>query len=342
MSASALAPAFDSTTFAPANSDGQAHPSPLKAPPVNTMPSTPGPQFPGGYPRNSVVFATNKWDHAGQEKDNTQGSSLLATAKTYVAAPAAYLPSAVTSYFPDVSASNASSSTNSDSDTTSNADGSPNTIGVHTPYPRDGPPLNTDGSMSVASDFSTRMYAGSGSSHALTSVQSDFPASSAASDSDTYTMSDARAQQHPDPGSAPSSPSSETAPPAVSAPPAAADATPLSSTASPSPISSASTPSGSGSNASGPSTAPSSPGSPKKLSSGFFATLRRGKATALPPSSGAVSVEEGCRAGTRQGAPRAGGRFFGEKRVVSRYECSCACSALLASSAHGPSALVSS
>ncbi|KAJ7734354.1 hypothetical protein DFH07DRAFT_844896 [Mycena maculata] len=322
MSASALAPAFDSSTFAPANSDGQAHPRPLKAPPLNTVPSTPGPEFPGGYPRNSVVFATNKWDHADQQKDNTQGSSLLATAKTYVAAPAAYLPSAVTSYFPDVSVSNASSSssTDSDTDTTPNADGSPNTVGVHTPYPRAGPPLNTDGSMSVASDFSTRAYAGSGSSRGLTSVQSDFPASSAASDSDTYTMSDARAQQHPYAGNASSPPSSETAPPAVSEPPATADVTPLPSvapfatllasntkphpaptttppgqTASPSPIPPAypSTPSGSGSNASGPSTPPSSPGSPKKLGSGFFATLRRGKAAAPPSSFGAGAGARG-------------------------------------------------
>ncbi|KAJ7263592.1 hypothetical protein B0H12DRAFT_1230888 [Mycena haematopus] len=105
------------------------------------MPSTPGPQVPGGYPRDSVVFGTNQWDHSTAP---TAQSSLFSTAKTYLSAPKAYLPPAVASYFP----AQADSSNTSDSSTPT---GSP----AHTP-------LHTDGS--IASDFSTHAHAGRGSS----------------------------------------------------------------------------------------------------------------------------------------------------------------------------------
>ncbi|KAF7362735.1 hypothetical protein MVEN_00622800 [Mycena venus] len=63
---------------------------PPKPPALTSMPSTPGPEVPGGYPRNSVVFATNKWDRPSSK--GKSGPGLLAATK-------AYLPPAVASYF---------------------------------------------------------------------------------------------------------------------------------------------------------------------------------------------------------------------------------------------------
>ncbi|KAJ7511476.1 hypothetical protein B0H11DRAFT_1955224 [Mycena galericulata] len=136
---SVLAPSIpeDHATSSFPSSDGQAHPRPPKAPPLTSMPSTPGPVVPGGYPRNSGVFAGNQWDHSQNGSSGTgTGAGLFATARTY-------LPPGMASYFPDVPASSTSTSPAPPTSTTP-------------------PLLNTDGS--TASDFSTRAaYAASDS-----------------------------------------------------------------------------------------------------------------------------------------------------------------------------------
>ncbi|KAJ7467566.1 hypothetical protein FB451DRAFT_1482873 [Mycena latifolia] len=150
-----LAPTIDASSFNMASDSTEAQPRPAKAPPLTSMPSSPGLEVPGGYPRNSVVFAGNKWDHGDRQ------APLLAAAKTYlpavpppIAKAKAYLPPAVASYFPSTEA-------------TPTSDGNGN-LSVPAPYP-----MNTDGS--AASDFSTRAYVGSGSSRGtLTPVPSDF------------------------------------------------------------------------------------------------------------------------------------------------------------------------
>ncbi|KAJ7673643.1 hypothetical protein DFH06DRAFT_1292546 [Mycena polygramma] len=112
---------------------------PPKAPPLTTMPSTPGPQVPGGYPRDSVVFSTNQWappEPGVAPAKAKKGKGLLAATK-------AYLPPAVTSYFPQTS-----------------APPTPNAESPSTPKGEGGAPLNTDGSAASDSDFSTRAYAG--------------------------------------------------------------------------------------------------------------------------------------------------------------------------------------
>ncbi|KAJ7032866.1 hypothetical protein C8F04DRAFT_1235053 [Mycena alexandri] len=119
---------------------------PAKAPPMTSMPSTPGPDIPGGYPRNSTVFASNQWDRSEKSKPG-----LFAAAKNY-------LPPAVASYLPK---SSATSSTP--------APTSPNTLSP--------PPINRESS-AVSEGFSTRAYAGSGSSRdtpLATPLPSDFP-----------------------------------------------------------------------------------------------------------------------------------------------------------------------
>ncbi|KAJ7089570.1 hypothetical protein C8R44DRAFT_751310 [Mycena epipterygia] len=153
---------------------------PPRAPPLPSMPSTPGPQVPGGYPRNSVVFSTNKW-----EQNTAPG--LLAAAKTYIPAPIAkakaYFPADVASYLPaDASPSPVELPINvgsyfppvphsSDASSNSATPSSNTTLDVHTPYLRE--PLRTDGT--AASDFSTRAYAGSGSSrYTPTPLPSDY------------------------------------------------------------------------------------------------------------------------------------------------------------------------
>ncbi|KAJ7048223.1 hypothetical protein C8F01DRAFT_1193816 [Mycena amicta] len=112
-------------------------------PPLTSMPSTPGPEVPGGYPRNSVVFAENKWDRKG---------GIMS-----------YFPGAG-SYFPDQPISSSQTST-------------PNASAPSTPS-GNSYPLNTDGS--VASNLSTRAVAGSSpaasSRGTLTPVPSDFQA----------------------------------------------------------------------------------------------------------------------------------------------------------------------
>ncbi|KAJ7723062.1 hypothetical protein B0H16DRAFT_344136, partial [Mycena metata] len=119
---------------------------PPKAPPMTSMPSTPGPDVPGGYPRNSTVFASNQWDKNAKSKSKP---GLFAAAKNY-------LPPAVASYLPK-----------------SGATPTPNGLAP--------PPLNRDGSTGAVSDnFSTRAYAGSGSSRDVgtplaTPLPSDFP-----------------------------------------------------------------------------------------------------------------------------------------------------------------------
>ncbi|KAF7300786.1 hypothetical protein MKEN_01303900 [Mycena kentingensis (nom. inval.)] len=106
-------------------------------PPLTTMPSTPGPELPGGYPRDSVVFAGNKWEEVQRKRRDGAGSYFPPglDAKSL-------LPGAVASYFPSGRTAQGSSS-------------APSTPG---PYPYSYP-LNTDGS--VASNFSTRAFAGS-------------------------------------------------------------------------------------------------------------------------------------------------------------------------------------
>ncbi|KAJ6592553.1 hypothetical protein B0H19DRAFT_1224473 [Mycena capillaripes] len=138
-----------------------------RVPPLVSVPSTPGPELPGGYPRNSVIFSTNQWDHstAKNEKPATKSngtSGLLAATK-------AYLPPTVASYFPlGADASNTTSSSSSSNDTLSPRPGSAG----HTP----GVALHTPGSVTSDSDFSTRAYAGSSSSRAAsTPTQGDFP-----------------------------------------------------------------------------------------------------------------------------------------------------------------------
>ncbi|KAF8214850.1 hypothetical protein K438DRAFT_2008965 [Mycena galopus ATCC 62051] len=133
--------------------------APPRAPPLTTMPSTPGPEFPGGYPRNSVVFGTNQWDHStSAPKEQSGNGGLFATAKTYLAAPTAYLPPAVASYFPVQSdASNNTSSTASSTPT-----GSPG----HTPVVG----LPTD-----SSTFSTHAQGGRGSSRGSSATSTPLP-----------------------------------------------------------------------------------------------------------------------------------------------------------------------
>ncbi|KAJ7617696.1 hypothetical protein DFH06DRAFT_1342842 [Mycena polygramma] len=76
---------------------------PAKAPWLSSMPSTPGPEVPGGYPRNSVVFASNQW-----EKGKKGKKGLLASTK-------AFLPS----YFPSSSSSSSRSASTSPGSTPS-------------------------------------------------------------------------------------------------------------------------------------------------------------------------------------------------------------------------------
>ncbi|KAJ7117213.1 hypothetical protein C8R43DRAFT_1037664 [Mycena crocata] len=124
---------------------------PPKAPPLNSMPSTPGPEVPGGYPRNSVVFATNKWDHRSAKAPSqakSEPSGMLANAATY-------LPPAVASYFPPQPSS---SSATAEHRTTAHTLSPPGS----TPYVY---PLPTDSSaVSANSNFSTQAHAGTGSS----------------------------------------------------------------------------------------------------------------------------------------------------------------------------------
>ncbi|KAJ6498877.1 hypothetical protein C8R45DRAFT_1210765 [Mycena sanguinolenta] len=156
---------------------------PPRAPPLTSMPSTPGPEVPGGYPRDSVVFNTNKWDSSTQKAQ----SSLFSTAKTYLSAPKAYLPPAVASYFrasPSRSFSLSislvslvpifsglpSSAAHVDpaSLDPSSASAPPGSPG-HTP----GVALHTDGS--IASDFSTHAHAGRGSSRGASAAPTPIP-----------------------------------------------------------------------------------------------------------------------------------------------------------------------
>ncbi|KAJ7686342.1 hypothetical protein B0H17DRAFT_1136895 [Mycena rosella] len=144
-----LAPTLDASSSILASDSTSAHPRPLKAPPLKSLISTPGFEVPGGYPRDSTVFAGNKWDN----RDAQPG--MLAAAKTYlpgIQAPSAnakaHLPPAVASYFP---AASTSSDSVSSSYRIAHANSNPN---VHTPYP-----INTDGS--ITSTFSTHAYAGS-------------------------------------------------------------------------------------------------------------------------------------------------------------------------------------
>ncbi|KAJ7454637.1 hypothetical protein B0H11DRAFT_2287925 [Mycena galericulata] len=307
-----LAPTIpDGQATSSSSSDAQAHPRPPKAPPLTSMPSTPGPVVPGGYPRNSVVFAGNQWDRSqrsGNESSGTgtgTGTGLLASAKTY-------LPPAVTSYFPDVPAASSSSSPTTTT-TTTNPHTSWNPTATahagHTPYPHTPPHLlNTDGSTaSAASDFSTRAaYAASEASRGTaTPVPSTY----------TYTAPQQRQEEgelrpRATSGLMPSHPGVGSARTGVSA------ATPISPSAS----------SGSGSGTSSavttPSTAPSSPGpavsfSPQSPASASnapktktktspfvrFASLRRGKGAEKKEGAGPSSFAGHARGGSLDSSP---------------------------------------
>ncbi|KAJ7469354.1 hypothetical protein B0H11DRAFT_1394070 [Mycena galericulata] len=299
-----LAPTIpDGQSTGSSSSDPQAHPRPPKAPPLASLPSTPGPVVPGGYPRNSVVFAGNQWDRSqrsGNESFGT-GTGLFTAAKTY-------LPPAVTSYFPDVP-SPSSSSSPSTNGTTSKTRTNPHTSwnptatahAGHTPYPHTPPHLlNTDGSTaSAASDFSTRAaYAASEASRGTaTPVPSTY----------TYTapqQEEGDLRPRATSGLMPSHPGVGSARTGLSA-----AATPIS------PSASASSGSGSGTSSAvtTPSTAPSSPGpavsfspqspamnSPKTKTSPFvrFASLRRGKGAEKKEGAGPSSFAGHARGGS--------------------------------------------
>ncbi|KAJ7857475.1 hypothetical protein B0H14DRAFT_691264 [Mycena olivaceomarginata] len=72
---------------------------PPKPPALASIPSTPGPELPGGYPRNSVVFANNQWDRstAPKKKRGLLASFLPTNASTSSssASPARPRPSSV-------------------------------------------------------------------------------------------------------------------------------------------------------------------------------------------------------------------------------------------------------
>ncbi|KAF7310169.1 hypothetical protein MIND_00390400 [Mycena indigotica] len=112
-------------------------------PPLPTMPSTPGPDVPGGYPRTSVVFAGNRWDRpANSDASGGLGSYF-------------YLPKGVASYFhhpPGLSTTASVRGSASAPGTPAEMGGVGQLSAPRTPYP-----LNTDGS--VASDISTRAIA---------------------------------------------------------------------------------------------------------------------------------------------------------------------------------------
>ncbi|CAK5282045.1 unnamed protein product [Mycena citricolor] len=120
-----------------------------------------GPDFPGGYPRDSVVFATNAWEKPaknpqGAAASEANGMGLLSTAKSYlpqnlnIGNPASYFSSA------HISAPESKKTEGT----------GPYKDSLHTPHP---PSLNTDGT--VYSDFSTRAFLGS--SRSTTPVPSD-------------------------------------------------------------------------------------------------------------------------------------------------------------------------
>ncbi|KAJ7467587.1 hypothetical protein FB451DRAFT_1482902 [Mycena latifolia] len=147
--------AMASTSTAPDSTIAHARPP---KPPLTSIPSSPGLDVPGGYPRNSTVFAGNKWERGGTGTGGDGGSGFLAAAKAYlpgVAPPIAEakgsLPPKVASYFPPVS-------TSLDRIAAANANKA-----VHTPYP-----LNTDGS--ATSELSA--YSDSGTP---TPTPSEFP-----------------------------------------------------------------------------------------------------------------------------------------------------------------------
>ncbi|KAJ6626703.1 hypothetical protein B0H10DRAFT_1941706 [Mycena sp. CBHHK59/15] len=115
-------------------------------PPLLSLPSTPGPQLPGSYPRNSVVFQDNHYAAQG-----TSGAGLFAAAKNLI--PAKLIPPAVASYFPTQHPASENTATSNDSS-------APSTPGQGHAFNTD--ELHRDGS--VTSNFSTHSYAGSGSS----------------------------------------------------------------------------------------------------------------------------------------------------------------------------------
>ncbi|KAJ7176329.1 hypothetical protein C8R43DRAFT_557263 [Mycena crocata] len=134
---------LDNTTTDSGSPSAFAHPP--KAPPLTSMPSTPGPEVPGGYPRNSVVFATNKWDHR---------SGLTAKAPSQ---PKSQGPAGASYFPPQPSSSSASPSLAA----RGNNSYTPSPPGF-TPYVY---PLPTDSSaISTNSNFSTEAHADTDSS----------------------------------------------------------------------------------------------------------------------------------------------------------------------------------
>ncbi|KAF7300441.1 hypothetical protein HMN09_00927800 [Mycena chlorophos] len=115
-------------------------------PPLSALPSTPGPDVPGGYPRDSVVFAGNKWDRESEPRTRPQRGGMLS-----------YLPAGVASYFHHPPGSSHADSDSLDNASTTSAPGTPGVL------------LHTDGSIATTtSNFSTRAYAGSRSSRPST------------------------------------------------------------------------------------------------------------------------------------------------------------------------------
>nr|GAT44507.1 predicted protein [Mycena chlorophos] len=115
-------------------------------PPLSALPSTPGPDVPGGYPRDSVVFAGNKWDREEETRTRPQRGGMLS-----------YLPAGVASYFHHPPGSSHADSDSVDNASTTSTPGTPGVL------------LHTDGSIATTtSNFSTRAYAGSRSSRPST------------------------------------------------------------------------------------------------------------------------------------------------------------------------------
>ncbi|KAJ6486975.1 hypothetical protein C8R45DRAFT_1214247 [Mycena sanguinolenta] len=120
--------------------------SPPSRPAMTSEPSTPGPELPGGYPRNSVVFSSNQWDPKGK--------------RGLLAATRAHLPPGIASYFP----------TSLSSATDPASPGRPSSVG-HTP----GVALRPGSSRGISS-FSTQAWADSDSSRgSLAPAAVDFP-----------------------------------------------------------------------------------------------------------------------------------------------------------------------
>ncbi|KAJ7073190.1 hypothetical protein C8F01DRAFT_270082 [Mycena amicta] len=120
-------------------------------PPLTSMPSTPGPEFPGGYPRNSVVFAENKWDRKGPGAGSYFPDQPLSSSQT--STPNATAPSTPSANSYPL---NTDGSVSSNLSTRALAGSSPaaSSRGTLTPVPSDFSPVPVRDSVSSASDWS--------------------------------------------------------------------------------------------------------------------------------------------------------------------------------------------